>query len=313
MALHPVRFDDIRAGIDGAGGAQTIRVDGSNRTVEIYNVGQPGDANFEKAMLRWSGNVFQLFLDAGGTGSLLRTIRLLNTDSSGMIFNPNGRAQASGVAGNQWGMTHASDDVGLFFNGRITNIATPSIQLGNDVFGTSFSASSGTQQQLLVTAAMNQSGTAAFDLASFQLTQTTAGSGAVRLIKATVAGIVRFGIRSNGNADPANFEFGAAPASFQNMLGGFFIANTNNAPTANPANGGFMYSEAGAGKWRGSGGTVTTFGPAEPHCPDCGRDAAHEWVNDQWEIAVCMWCITDKLGMLEGQVGGGIIRKFRKA
>ena len=49
------------------------------------------------------------------------------------------------------------------------------------------------------------------------------------------------------------------------------MINALSVPGSNPSGGGYMYAEAGAGKWRGSSGTITTFGPVEPHCPDCGK------------------------------------------
>jgi hypothetical protein len=41
-----------------------------------------------------------------------------------------------------------------------------------------------------------------------------------------------------------------------------FIANATTVPTTNPMGGGLLYVEAGALKYRGSSGTVTTLGPA---------------------------------------------------
>lgn len=41
-----------------------------------------------------------------------------------------------------------------------------------------------------------------------------------------------------------------------------FIANATTAPTTNPSGGGILYCEAGALKFRGSSGTVTTIAPA---------------------------------------------------
>lgn len=41
-----------------------------------------------------------------------------------------------------------------------------------------------------------------------------------------------------------------------------FIANATTVPTTNPTNGGILYVEAGALKYRGSSGTVTTLGAA---------------------------------------------------
>lgn len=40
------------------------------------------------------------------------------------------------------------------------------------------------------------------------------------------------------------------------------IGNATTVPTTNPANGGVLYAEGGALKWRGSGGTVTVVAPA---------------------------------------------------
>lgn len=41
-----------------------------------------------------------------------------------------------------------------------------------------------------------------------------------------------------------------------------FIKNATTVPTTNPTGGGILYAEAGALKWRGSSGTVTTIAPA---------------------------------------------------
>jgi hypothetical protein len=52
-----------------------------------------------------------------------------------------------------------------------------------------------------------------------------------------------------------------AAADFQGAAGSVFVAN-GTAPTANPVGGGIFYVEAGALKYRGSSGTITTVGPA---------------------------------------------------
>lgn len=113
---------------------------------------------------------------------------------------------------------------------------------------------------------------------------------------------------NSGTGLEGNIAFRVLPSTWQSMEGGIFLADRVGAPTGDPTSGGFMYSESGAGKWRGSSGTITTFGPAEPHCPDCGRDSALEWKNDkdEWELSICMWCVTDKLGDV------GVIKKEQK-
>lgn len=79
--------------------------------------------------------------------------------------------------------------------------------------------------------------------------------------------------------------------------GVIYVANAATAPTANSVSGGILYAEAGAGKWRGTSGTVTTFGPAEPHCPACGRDFAHEWenTNSGEHLAICVPCMLSEM------------------
>jgi hypothetical protein len=60
---------------------------------------------------------------------------------------------------------------------------------------------------------------------------------------------------------PSLYLFGTAPSmgGGSRVLG---IANAATVPNSNPSGGGVLYAEAGALKWRGSGGTVTTIAAA---------------------------------------------------
>jgi len=95
-----------------------------------------------------------------------------------------------------------------------------------------------------------------------------------------------------GGQGSFNTYFGATP-SMGGGIGVIGIANAGTNPSTNPTGGGILYSNAGAGTWRGSGGTVTAFGPAGPHCGDCGYD---EWtvatLNTTWQSYrfVCGHC-----------------------
>jgi len=93
-----------------------------------------------------------------------------------------------------------------------------------------------------------------------------------------------FGIRGgqglvHANNKDGNLWLHVAPANWQAMEKGMFIADCVTAPTGNPANGGFLFSSAGSGTWRGSGGTITVFGGAAPRCSACGHDF--------WKQACC--------------------------
>lgn len=77
------------------------------------------------------------------------------------------------------------------------------------------------------------------------------------------------------------------------------LANAITVPTTNPTGGHVLYAEAGAFKGRGSSGTITTIAAAEPHCPRCGRDFAHEWENEKYgKLSICAWCLSDALEKL---------------
>ena len=54
----------------------------------------------------------------------------------------------------------------------------------------------------------------------------------------------------------------AAAPNWQSMDRGLFIGDASAVPTGNPSSGGFLYSESGVLKWRGSSGTVTEIAPA---------------------------------------------------
>lgn len=78
------------------------------------------------------------------------------------------------------------------------------------------------------------------------------------------------------------------------------------APTIQSSTGGtLLYSEGGAAKAFGGGGTVTTFGPADPHCPQCGSDHGWEWKNelfDEYTFA-CARCLLEALNKLGVDTG----------
>ena len=67
---------------------------------------------------------------------------------------------------------------------------------------------------------------------------------------------------NHGNRIRSNTQLFSTTASFGGGDGVLGIANATTVPTSNPTGGGVLYAEAGALKWRGSGGTVTTIAPA---------------------------------------------------
>lgn len=80
------------------------------------------------------------------------------------------------------------------------------------------------------------------------------------------AGQTVFPVDAQGNpvfyiyADPNISIFNSG--SFGSGVGVIFIANSTTVPTSDPTGGGILYVEAGALKYRGSGGTTTTIANA---------------------------------------------------
>jgi len=64
------------------------------------------------------------------------------------------------------------------------------------------------------------------------------------------------------NAFQANTQFASVTGAFGAGIGVVGLADAGTNPSANPAGGGVLYSDAGALKWRGSSGTVTTIAAA---------------------------------------------------
>lgn len=81
-----------------------------------------------------------------------------------------------------------------------------------------------------------------------------------------MVGGVQYLLLNSNSANLANgtgqFNTGFNGQQYGSGLGVLGIGNANTNPSTNPVGGGVLYANAGAGTWRGSGGTVTAFAPA---------------------------------------------------
>lgn len=123
---------------------------------------------------------------------------------------------------------------------------------------------------------------------------TVSGTGQVTMNPAAQAG---FTISTNVSANGAIIQLWGGitgPGSGESRYIGF--GNSSVPPTGTPAGGGYLYVETGALKYRGTSGTLTTIGPADPHCKKCGRDFMHEWQNNEYgKLSTCVPCLLDAL------------------
>ncbi|MFF8609646.1 hyaluronoglucosaminidase [Streptomyces sp. NPDC015346] len=77
------------------------------------------------------------------------------------------------------------------------------------------------------------------------------------------AGVAKLRVLNSGALAAQNAQFGVAGAeSYGGGDGVIGIRNATTPPTANPTNGGVLFAEGGALKWRGSAGSVTVIAPA---------------------------------------------------
>jgi len=105
-----------------------------------------------------------------------------------------------------------------------------------------------------------------------------------------VMAVERLMIDYNGNYYLSTTSIGASSG------GVLSLGNASAIPTGNATNAYMIYAQAGALKGRGTSGTITTIGAADPHCPSCGRDFALEWESERYGyLAVCVWCLTEGL------------------
>lgn len=72
--------------------------------------------------------------------------------------------------------------------------------------------------------------------------------------------------------DGVHFGAAASATAFGSGAGVIGVENARTVPTTNPSTGYVVYATGGALNGRGSSGTVTSIGAAEPHCPRCGTD-----------------------------------------
>jgi hypothetical protein len=110
---------------------------------------------------------------------------------------------------------------------------------------------------------------------------------------------------SNGNLTHATYQnpsgwqfFAASPGTdFGGGVDVLGLTNARTPPAGTPLTGPVIWGEAGAARVKGTGGTTTTFGPAEPHCPVCGCDYMTEHENPLWGyLSICLRCLALELG-----------------
>ena len=204
---------------------------GNNR--ELQFGGQASD-NLEPdgTNIRWSARADSTAEAGSNAGSDFRLVRF--TDAGAAIDTPFFIKRSSG----QVGINQTSPSKALDIGGS-----------GNVAARVTRGTTSNFAELIL--------GTATTDIWSFRLPNDTTSDFHMRNVTNGVTALVL-----EQRATQANIQLLGSTKAFGGGVGVIGIANANTVPASNPAGGGVLYVEAGALKYRGSSGTITTLGAA---------------------------------------------------
>lgn len=224
--------------------------------------------------------------DAASTaGNISLTAGTASGGSNGGLSTlKGGLGSGASTAGNavlEGGGSNAGADAG---KARVVGGTALSSGAGGDVEIVGGTADSGDGGNVAISSGATSSG-AAGDIT------LTAVSGT------TTDGNISFDLTTSNDDGYIRLQIDSTDALTMDSDGVLFLANAQSVPGIDPFSGGLMYSEGGAGKWRSPSGTITTFGPADPHCQRCGRDFALESKNaaEGWAASVCIPCLINTL------------------
>lgn len=259
-----------------SGGGQLIQL-GSGGTSINYSAGVGGIHSFvngvvytdtafatsngvaaSTGLLRAANNTVVVAADAAGAGDL----SLVATNGSDVATFGNGSGDTVVNSAATLKLQRAGADKISILSSAVTELTTATVRWTAATTAPNLSqvATSGAACQNLSVIAQptsNTGGTAGDAIlqggAATAASGTHQSGGARMLVGAATAG---------GTPLVGNLHLVNACGNFQSMQGGTFIGDSSAAPTGNATGGGFLYVVAGALTWRGSGGSVTTLGPA---------------------------------------------------
>lgn len=194
-----------------------------------------------------AGSGIARWIDIRTGGTSVMSFALSNTNFASIYAGGSGNFEARWLSNNvNINYNAATSGTHNFqFNGGTPRFELSSTRLTHTVTDT---GSSGTANIARLVHTINQSGTAAYSSLDIAITETATGSGVRKILNSSVGGTEQFSLNFGGLSGAAGLMV--------------YMRNITTAPTSNPSNGGYLYVEAGALKYRGSGGTITTIAAA---------------------------------------------------
>ena len=232
----------------GAGNALTT---GSNNTI-IGSV--PGTAGLEATVIIAAGNNERMRINSVGTASIQNNLLIGGPTTSAFTYGIQSYGSAANGTANSFNGQYSNDAVAgslLFVKSRgTTATAATIVQAGDGLGAIAFAATNGTSAlgTAQISASMDTVGTVSATSLPSILTFATTPTG-------TTTGLTRMAINSAGNIGFNALSWGTSAV-------GVIAIGNGTAPSTSPASMGQLYVEAGALKYRGSSGTVTTIAAA---------------------------------------------------
>jgi hypothetical protein len=180
----------------------TLTLPSTSTGIALYNTADQ-TTNFERVRAYWSGNVFNIFPEKGGTG----TARALFIGSSPI----------TGITLNEFG--------GIATSGKISlNVASTGASYPITASAI-VSSSSASQVTFAITPTINQSSTAGYTALLINPTETTTGTGTKLLIDAQVGGVSKFKVDNTGRTTIAEALYVGSGGSTSAMQMNYRSAN----------------------------------------------------------------------------------------
>lgn len=256
---------------NGSFGGDTIfTYDDVTNTLTIPNIKSSSDINnsFDlnlEATFGASLNATTSNIDAdgnplGATGNIFVGTDDIDSSDTGNVTIQSGTSGTTGNSGDLLIQTGNTDTSAGNHVGNIT-IKTGSGNTDGDINITTGSINNSSHGKVTITATKGFT----FDGGSTNSVITVANGLLIATNDSNGTGNLRFKSISTGpTAGHGNFSFGKEGVSpdYGGGVGVIFLENCTTIPITNPVGGGILYVTGGALTYRGSGGTITTIGPA---------------------------------------------------
>lgn len=215
-----IRIDDSQnIGIGTTAPTHKVTFPSGSSGIALYNTADQ-ITNFERLVMEWSGSIFQMRAQSGGSGGA-RVIDIENSGGSGIRLNP-GTLNLLGSISSEAVIAASSGGLTTAIEGSIGNGQIPGVRLG--ISGNFGLATAGTQRVVAINGSFGQGGTVGYNMLEINSTEITTGSGEKNFIIATVGGTTLFKLSTAGDVNLVEQSAPSLTAGF----GKLYVSSSDN-------------------------------------------------------------------------------------